>query len=451
MFDATSSILRCLALSALVLSTAVPGPAYASQAEALAPAMPAIPTLRQQARMRDAWLAERLDTIAPRLMHEQGIDMWVLVAREYLEDPVVATMLDAESFHARRRTILVFFDPGGGKPVERLTVSRYGLGGLFAPAWKPEAQPDQWRALAELVAARDPKRVAVNVSAATAFADGLTHSQHSELMAALPERFRARVVPADELAVGWLETRSPAEAAEYPRIVRVAHAVIGEALSSKVIRPGRTTAADVQWWMRERVAALGMTVWFHPSLHILRAGVAEELQGDAVIRPGDMLWTDFGIMHLGLATDTQHLAYVLKAGERDAPAGLRAGLAGANRVQDALQAAFRTGRSGNEMLTEARERAIAQGLRPTVYSHPIGHHGHGAGAAIGFWDDQRPSPRGDRRLRPDTAWSVELSHTAAVPEWGGREVPFRLEEDAFFDGRTLRYLDGRQRAFHLIR
>lgn len=446
--------MRGMLIGALLLGWAVPLGAQqrvGTDAETLAPAMPRIPSLREQARTRNAWLKERLDTLVPRLMRERGVDMWVLVAREYVEDPVLATMLDAESFHARRRTILVFHDPGAGRPVERLTVSRYGLGDLFEPAWVPEKQPDQWKRLGELVAARNPKRIAVNVSAATAFADGLTHSQHEELMAALPEAHRARVVPADALAVWWLETRTPAEMRDYPRIVRTAHAIIGEALSDEVVTPGRTTAADVVWWMRERVAALGLTVWFQPSIHIFRQGAAAELQGDEVIRPGDMLWTDFGIMHMGLATDTQHLAYVLRPGERDAPAGLRAGLAANNRVQDALTSSFRTGLSGNDMLLAARAKAVAQELKPTIYSHPIGHHGHGAGAAIGFWDDQRPSERGANKLRPDTAWSIELSQTQAVPEWGGQMVQFRTEEDAFFDGRTVRYLDGRQTRFHLIR
>lgn len=438
-------------MTALAVLAAQPAAGQAPGGETLSPALPRIAPLREQARTRNAWLAERLDTVVPRLMREQKIDMWVLVAREYAEDPVVLTMLDAESMHARRRTILVFFDPGGGKPVERLTVSRYGLGGLFAPAWTPETQPDQWRRLAELIVERDPKKIALNVSAATAFGDGLTHSQHQALLAALPERHRARVVPGEELAVGWLETRIPAEVAAYPGIVRTAHAIIAEGLSNKVVTPGRTTADDVVWWFRERIAGLKSSTWFQPSLHIFRRGSTAELSGNEVIRPGDMLWTDFGIMHMGLATDTQHLAYVLRPGERDAPAGLKAGLANANRVQDALTAAFRTGLSGNDLLLKARATAIAQGLKPTIYSHPIGYHGHGAGAAIGFWDDQTPGERGTHRLRPDTAWSIELSQTQAVPEWGGQVVQFRTEEDAFFDGRRVRYLDGRQTAFHLIR
>lgn len=412
---------------------------------------PPIASVREQARTRDGWTRERLDTLAPTLMREHGVDMWVLVAREYLEDPVLATMLDAESMHARRRTILVLFDPGGGKPVERLTVSRYGLGGLFEPAWSPEVQPDQWKALAELIAARDPKRIAVNVSDATAFADGLTHSQHQALMNALSPRLRERVAPAGELAIDWLQVRTPGEAAAYPGIVAVAHAILAEGLSSKVVKPGRTTAADLEWWFRERIAERKLATWFHPSVAIFRQGAAGELSGNEVIRPGDLIWTDFGIMHMGLATDTQQLAYVLKRGERDAPAGLKAGLAAANRVQDALTSSFATGLTGNDLLLRARAKAIAQGLEPSIYSHPLGFHGHGAGPAIGFWDDQRPSDRGTGKVRPNTAWSIELNNTYAVPEWRGQRVPFRLEEDAYFDGREVRYLNGRQTRLHLIR
>ena len=422
-----------------------------SDAEQLAPSLPQLLSLREQAQLRDRWTKARLDTIVPALMREQGIDMWVLIAREYLEDPVLATMLDARSMYARRRTILLFYDPGGGKPVERLTVSRYGVGDLFQPVWTPETQPDQWKRLAELIAERNPKKIAVNASAATAFGDGLTHSQYQSFTAALPVDLRTRIVPGDELAVGWLETRTPAEMARYPQIVRTAHAIIAEGLSNKVIKPGVTTAHDLGWWLRDRIAELKLATWFHPSVAIFRQGEAQEISGGEVIRPGDMLWVDFGIMHLGLATDTQHLAYVLKPGEKDAPAGLKAGLAAANRVQDAVTSSFRTGLSGNQILADARRKAVSQGLNPSIYSHPIGNHGHGAGAAIGFWDDQNASERGTHKLRPNTAWSIELSQTQAVPEWGGQMVQFRTEEDALFDGQNVRYLDGRQKSFHLVK
>lgn len=442
----------------LLAGLAVPGPASAAGAgapadnlaESVNPAVGGILPLKERARLQDAWLKERLDTIVPALMRAKGVDMWVLVAREYLEDPVVATMLDAESMRARRTTILIFFDPGDGKPLERLTVSRYGLGGLFAPSWDPGAQPDQWARFGEIVAERNPRRIAINSSALTAFGDGMTLSQHQALVAALPEALRARVVATDALAVGWLETRIPAEMEAYPSIVRLAHAIIAEGLSVKVISPGVTRAEDVVWWFRERIAALGLTTWFQPSLGIARRGSREMLEGDVVIEKGDMLWTDFGITYLGLNTDTQHLAYVLRDGETDAPAGLKAGLKAANAVQDALTISFKAGLSGNAVLAAARKRAIAAGHRPTIYSHPIGYHGHGAGPAIGFWDNQGDSPTGAMTVNPDTAWSIELSAALAVPEWDGQRVDFRLEEDAWFDGRSVTYLDGRQSDFHLI-
>jgi Xaa-Pro aminopeptidase len=439
-----------LASALLATPALADAPLSLSAAEISAPAMPAILPPRERAALENRILAERLDTLIPAIMRAEGIDLWLLVAREYFEEPVVASMLDAENMHARRRTILIFHDPGAGQPVERLTVSRYGLGGLFAPAWNPDEQPDQWQAVAALIAARDPARIAINSSDLSQFADGMTLSQYDRFMAALPPALHQRATSGEGLAIRWLETRTPAEVELYPTIVRTAHSVIGEAFSRRVITPGVTTAKDVQWWYRERLMQLGLTAWFHPSVAIQRQGAKGMIDGDAVIQPGDLLWTDFGITYLRLNTDTQHLAYVLKPGESEAPAGLRQGLANSNRVQDFLTRAFKVGRSGNEALALARADSLAAGLDPSIYTHPIGSHGHGAGPSIGFWDNQKPDPRGAGPIRANTAWSIELTSYATVPEWGGQRVDFRTEEDAFFDGETVRYIDGRQTEVTLI-
>jgi Xaa-Pro aminopeptidase len=443
-------LLAAMLPTPLAATPALPSTLPLSETEQAAPALPAIPPAREQAALINRILAERLDTIIPAIMRAEGIDMWVLMAREYFEEPVVASMLDAENMHARRRTILIFHDPGQGKPIERLTVSRYGLGGLFAPAWKPEEQPDQWAAVAAIIAARNPGKIAVNISDLSAFGDGMTVSQYGLMRAALAPEYHGRIISGERLATRWLETRTPSEMAIYPGIVRIAHALIGEAFSRKVITPGITTAADVQWWYRDRLRGLGLVPWFHPSITIQRQGAKGMLDGDTVIQPGDLLWTDFGITYLRLSTDTQHLAYVLKPGETAAPEGLRRGLANSNRVQDMMRKAFQVGRSGNEVLALARRDAIAAGLEPSIYSHPIGTHGHGAGPSIGFWDNQQPEPRGAGAIYPDTAWSIELTTYSAVPEWGGQRVDFRTEEDAFFDGKEVRFIDGRQTAITLI-
>lgn len=442
-----------LALAASLASAAFaaePAVLPMSEAEAAHPALPPILSPRERAEVVDAILADRLDRVVPQIMKIHQVDMWILVAREYLEDPVVATMLDARSLRARRRTILVFFDPGDGKPIERLTVSRYGLGGLFRPVWDPDRQPDQWKALAEIVAARNPGRIALNTSSLTAFGDGITKIQHDELVAALAPAHRARITSGEGLSVSWLETRTPMEMRLYPGIVRLAHAVLAEGLSTKAIKPGVTTTDDVAWFYRARLSELGVDTWFHPSVGVHRQGVKALLAGDTVIQPGDLIWTDFGITYLRLNTDTQHLAYVLKPGETDAPAGLKAGLAAANKIQDAVTGSFKMGLTGNAVLAAARKAAIDQGLKPSIYSHPLGYHGHGAGPAVGMWDNQAGDERGALPVNPGTVWSIELSAFAPVPEWGGQEVQFRTEEDAFYDGETVRYLDGRQATLTLI-
>lgn len=437
------------ALIALSAATE-PAPYAMSEIEQQAPAMPPILSARERAEVENRILAARLDVVVPAIMRQEGIDLWLLVAREYFEEPVVASMLDASNMHARRRTILIFHDPGGGKPVERLTVSRYGLGGLFAPAWDPVKQPDQWQAAAEIIAARNPGKIAVNTSDLYQFADGMTVSQYDKFTAALPAALRPRIVSAERLAVRWLETRTPAEMDLYPGIVRTAHAIMAEAFSRRVITPGVTSAEQVQWWYRDRLLQLGLDPWFHPSVGIQRQGVTGMLEGSEVIQPGDLLWTDFGITYLRLNTDTQHLAYVLKPGEVEAPAGLRQGLTNSNRVQDILTRHFAVGRSGNAVLALARAEALASGLDSSIYAHPIGLHGHGAGPSIGFWDNQNPDPRGNGQIPADTAWSIELTSYAAVPEWGGQRVDFRTEENAFFDGNRVRYIDGRQTELTLI-
>jgi hypothetical protein len=286
----------------------------------------------------------------------------------------------------------------------------------------------------------------------------MTDSEFDGLIAALPERYHDRIFPGEDLAVGWLETRTPEEMTVYPTIVKIAQAIIAEGLSERVITPGVTTVEDVEWWYRDRIRGLGLVTWFHPSVSIQRAesgprsnDFSDWGSGNDVIRPGDLLHVDFGITYLGLNTDTQEHAYVLRPGEADAPAGLRTALATGNRLQDLLTDQFATGRTGNEILASSLSRAASEGIEATIYTHPIGFHGHAAGPAIGMWDKQGGVPgTGDYPLYPNTAFSIELNAAVPIPEWDGQKVRVMLEQDAFFDGANVWYIDGRQTELHLI-
>ncbi len=96
---------------------------------------------------------------------------------------------------------------------------------------------------------------------------------------------------------------------------------------------------------------------------------------------------------------------------------------------------------------------IAEGIDGTVYTHPIGDHGHGAGPLIGLWDRQEGVPgRGDVPVRPNSWFSIELQATTPVPEWNGQRVRMALEEEAALDedGRIDWVLEAQER-LHLIR
>ena len=417
---------------------------------------PVVLSMKDRAETIDTLLEDRLERVVPELMRREGIDMWIIAAREYNEDPVIRTMLPATWIAARRRTILLFFDRGE-EGVERLAVARYNIGRSFESAWNPEEQPDQWARLAELVAERDPSSIGVNVSSTFALADGLTAAEREEMLSAFSPELRTRVVSAEKLAVGWLETRTEMEMEIYPMIVRLARSILSEGLSEQVIQPGVTSTDDVEWWYRDRIRDLNLITWFHPSVDIQRAD-SQERDGDFssrenadIIHEGDLLHVDFGITYLRLNTDTQMHAYVLRHGKSEAPGELVHAFKVGNRLQDILTGQFKTGRSGNEILLGALAQADSEGINATIYTHPIGFHGHAAGPTIGLWDQQGGVPgRGDYPLYPMTAHSIELNAAVDIKDWGGKTVRIMLEEDAIFDGESVSYIDPRQEELLLI-
>lgn len=415
-------------------------------------------SMKDRAALIDRLLEDKLKNTLPMLMRREGVDMWVVMSREYNEDPIIKTLLPATWLAARRRTILVMYDPGAGREIEMLAVARYDVGKVFKRAWDPEQQTDQWKRLTEIIAERDPQEIAVNYSDHWGLADGVAATDLRVFKESLPSKYRQRVVSAETLGIAWLETRTATEMTLYPEICRIAHDVIAEGFSSAVIEAGVTTTDDLVWWYREKIRELKLTTWFHPSVSIqrqdpesfdhLRSFSAQPVKN--IILPGDLLHVDFGITYLRLNTDTQQHAYVLKTGETDAPEYLKTALQNANRLQDILTANFKVGKTGNEVLKESREQATAEGITPSIYTHPIGYHGHGAGTAIGRWDAQQGLPyTGDYPLFPDTAYSIELNAATFVKEWD-KEIRIMLEEDAYFDQTGVRYIDGRQTEFILI-
>ncbi len=415
-------------------------------------AQPKILPERERAEVIDELLEDKMTNLLPKLMRKEGIDMWILISREYNEDPVMKTMLPAVWLSARRRTIMVFSDSGGTKGVERLAIARYDVGNLLKGEWDLKTNPDQWDALMKTIQEKNPKKIGLNFSKYYAHADGLTYTEQKEFMSKLPAQFQNRVVSASNLAVNWLETRTEREMQIYQQICRISHEIIQEAFSDGVIQPGVTSTEDVVWWMRQRVTDLGLETWFHPTVDIQRADpdnfdhlrTFTKRPTKQIIKQGDLLHCDFGITYLRLNTDQQQHAYVLRAGENDIPDFLKNAFKQGNQVQNCLTDNFKMGMSGNEILAKALEQSKKEGLNGTIYTHPIGNHGHAAGPTIGMWDNQgKTIGSGDYPLNPNTAFSIELNAAVEIPEWK-KTIRIMLEEDGFFDEKGFQYIDGRQ-------
>ncbi|MFN2399302.1 MAG: M24 family metallopeptidase [Gemmatimonadaceae bacterium] len=424
-------------------------------------------TLREQAATQQRWLEKRMDTVLPALMRKYGVEMWVIPMREYAEDPVFSSMVSPTTFAARRRTIYVFYDRGGDKGVERIALGGSSQGGVFA-ARRSQKKVDaavngqqaelwgdqQWEVLREVIEERKPKTIGINISRTFAFADGLTAGEYEGMTQSLGREWTSRFKRAEGLAVDFIATRLPEEAVFYEDLTKLVWAAIDTMFSGAVIQPDITRTSDVVWWFRQRLNDWGLDTWFQPSVSVQRRGATEEQLGeDPVIQRGDVLHCDVGITVMRLNTDTQHMGYVLREGESDAPEGLKKVLATSNRLQDIVMEEIRPGRSGNQILNSALARMKAEKISGTVYTHPIGIHGHGAGPLIGLWDYQEGVPgRGDHVVIPNMWFSIELQVTAPVAEWNGQSVRSAQEEDMVIgsDGKP-RWAWKRQTAYHLVR
>jgi hypothetical protein len=398
-------------------------------------------TLKEQARVVDEVLADRLNNLLPSLMEKSKIDMWILISREYNEDPVLKTMLPATWLSARRRTILVFYNNPSKKIFKKLAVARYNVGDQIEASWDMSKFPNQWDALMNIIETYQPQHIGLNTSTHFAHADGLDHTEYEEFTAKLPAGQKAKIVSASDLAVSWLETRTSREMQFYPQLNRLTHEIIAEGFSNRVITPGITTTDDLVWWFRQKVNDMGLSTWFHPSVEIQRNDQQEfdhlaafsNTQKENVVIPGDLLHVDFGISFLRLNTDVQEHAYLLKPGEKDAPFYLKEGLAKANRLQDILTGNFKENRTGNQLLAASLEQSKKEGIKASIYTHPLGYHGHAAGPTIGMWDQQNGVPgSGDYPMHFKTIYSIELNAASFIKEWN-KEVRFMLEQNGYYD------------------
>ena len=411
--------------------------------------------LKERAKVIEEIQKDRFDNLLPKLMDETGIDMWVIITREYNEDPIIKTLLPPTWLNARRRTILAFHYDKKSKNLEKVAIARYSFGKNIPSIWNKDEEPNQMKALAKFIEDKNPNKIGLNYSDHFALADGIVKTDYELFLDNLPSKLSNKVVSAEELAIRWIETRTEKEMMIYDQLVEITHGIIKEAFSTNVITPGVTSTNDVVWWMREKVKKLGLKTWFHPTIDVQRNEISDLYAFDGeskfdIIIPGDLIHCDFGISYLTLNTDCQELAYVLKPNETKAPDYLVKALEEGNKVQDIFTDLFEYKKTGNQILEEALEKGRSEGFRPQIYTHPLGTFGHSAGTTLGMWDSQGGVPfTGDFPMNYNTVYAIELNTKVFIKEWN-KDIRVMLEEAGVFEKTGFRYVNGRQTELILV-
>jgi hypothetical protein len=413
---------------------------------------PAVLPAREQSRLITDLVRERLDLILPVAMRDAGLDMWIILCQEDNLDPLYRTMIPMDCW-CPILSMLVFVDEGNGK------ISRYNISGtdtkdLYEWPYAGQLEEKQWPVLIELVKRRNPKTIGVNVGSVAWAGGGLTHNLHQQLVQNLSGTYAERLVSAETAAIRWAATLTPREISLHRHVVEIGHCIIADCFSRTAITPDVTTLQDLKWFYWQRSIDLGLELAFQPYFRLFRSEVAVKQWGqqDTVIRSGDIVHCDVGIRYLRLNSDNQHLAYVLRRAESDAPAGLKALMAQTNRLQDVFMGEFRRGLTGNQLLQNVLKKARDSGINaPKVYSHSLGLFLHEPGPLIGLpWEQEEPLPRGEVVLDHNMAFTMELSTEGKVSEWDGQNVRCCMEEPVVFTADGCAPLRGRQTDFYLV-
>ena len=420
---------------------------------------------REQAILMNHLLKEKQETVLPTVMRETGFDMWIVSEGEgYLHVSLIDSGPDGAV--TDRSSYLVFSDRGEEAGVERIHARRDDL--------------------ARIIKQEGPKKIAFNSAGRRSARGTFSESELEELKAAVGSELAAGFGSARTLTNRWMGTNTDEQMSIFKHVLRLAHEIIAEAYSNRVIVPDVTTTDDLNWWIRQRYADLGIGTEDHPTITIQRS-MAERAKYDdddeyfrvfderfkddpsprvgysIIIRRGDLIFCDTGIKYLGLYTDTQQSAYVLKPGETDAPEGLKEAFRHVVRFQDLIGEEMKQGRGGNEIGVAAAKRARTEGIDPYLYAHSLSYYFmrygmlggmysrdvHFAGSGLSSSEDR--DRRGGSTLHYNTLFALELDVRYKVPEWDGQQIVLFSETGMGFTREGMIFPGGRQTEWYLIK
>lgn len=418
------------------------------------PAMPKLLSQREQMNVREAWLKKRLDTLVLPMMRKHNISMWIVVNEEFNSDPATEYITPPIPV-VGSRDFFIFADTG--EKLEKIAIVRYEEERLKNHYQMINVPRDRLaETLRETIKKYNPKNIALNMNGSRGQQNGLSQGSYKFLAETLGAENEKKFVSAANFLTDFFDTRLPEELEHYRTAVLLTDVLTRRAFSSEVITPGKTTVGDVRWWFMQQINNQGLTTWFQPDIRVQRQAKANEIvqsffsvaDESMVLQRGDLIHIDCGLNYMGLSTDWQKMAYILKKGEKDVPEGLKKALKNTNALQDAIFAKARAGMTGAEVYESAMNEMKRRNIQAMIYSHPIGTHGHGLGASIDF---RKAIGGAEERFRLNSYTSIELNTSTAIPEWNDQRATIMAEDDAVMTEKGYEFIRPRQTEFYLIK
>ncbi len=389
---------------------------------------------------------EKFDLVLPEVMRENKVDMWITVSREGHDDPLTE---DFGKGYVGSYGYYIFTDRGE----ERIERAVLGIGtALVEDNGAYDIMTESFD-LREFVEERDPQSIALNYAEHIGAADGLSHTSYQKLVSDLGKKYADRFVSAEKLTSDFRSRRVASEIAAFAWAGEMSRNIAERAFSNEVITPGKTTLADVAWWMREQQFDNNLGTSFGmPSVYITGPDGFVALSNDHVIQRGDFLTIDWGVGYLNFYTDMKRHAYVLKEGETHLPDSIQKAFDNGLAVRNILKNHIKAGRTAGETYAILNRKINAAGFKimetfnsPTddpdivdviIGCHSVGNLGHGTGPSIAWFNPERMT----YMIQPTNLFSIELFAYTAIPEWGGKKLRIPLEDDAIVTERGVEWL-----------
>ena len=401
---------------------------------------------------------EKMELHLQNSMRRAGVDMWIIMSREFNVDPILQMFGDyGISGWYGHRNAYIFFDPGKNKPLERTLIGTHQSGRMveFFPTIISYGEEGLKPHLSKYINKRKPKKIAINRSRTVSMSDGITVEMLAFLEDAIGPKYSSRLTSSQDLIFDYINHRTAAELEIETNASHRTWYILRRAFSNEVVTPGKTKLMDIYGFILQEWQDQDLEFNFSPGITIYRKGVNGGIDDteNPIVEPGDILHVDFGVRLMGLVTDQQHVAYVLRKNENEPPMGLQKLFKQSVIVGDFFAEELQAGKIGSDVKTTIEKRAAKQGIKASIYGHTQGNWVHGAGARAVFdWPD-RYGDFAREPVRSSEFWSIEYNVQGKVPEWNNQVVTIPREEDAVIkaDGSRARFIVGPQKEFWLIK